>query len=555
MGREYNRRKREQRELDQQPLAHRRLEERAVREGWLSEGKERSRIISRLLGALDDDETETRYLVGIAKTLVYADLGQQRLDFAKQQHADHIYSDALIAAAAERPAAKDGELDLEVYRWFDDSCPCSLPAGDCLKHPRARAAQRPPLGDWRVWLVLAGRGFGKTRTGAEWVKQQVESGKSKRIAMVAPTAADVRDVMLEGESGILAVSSPDFMPVYEPSKRKLTWPNGARAYLYSADEPERLRGPQHDDAWLDELGSWRRPEAFDMLMFGLRLGDDPRACVTTTPKSTKLIKDLIAHPKTIKTGGSTYDNKVHLAANFFENVISSYEGTRLGRQEIYAEVLELTEGVWFKTFNPGTHVTELAEHHVGYPVHLAIDCGTSQHTGAVWFQVRQLTETKFRVTVFADFISSGSFSAKNAVAIKEQNSGLTSVGRLDLVRVDPASKAHTGIGPAAYTEYEKVFGRLLAKWPAHGVVDGLELLEILLEAGCLWIHPRCVNLIESFKNYKRKEVAGVVINYPADNQSPHEDMMDALRGGVRDRFPAGQEPPKALRPMHASRIT
>jgi phage terminase large subunit-like protein len=148
----------------------------------------------------------------------------------------------------------------------------------------ARPNQLPPAGAWRTWLLLAGRGFGKTRTGAEYVRDQVVNQGRRRVALVAPTAGDARDVMVEGESGILAIGLPQERPLYEPSKRRLTWPNGAIATTYSADEPERLRGPQHDAAWCDEIASWRYPEAWDMLMFGLRLGDDPRVVVTTTPE-------------------------------------------------------------------------------------------------------------------------------------------------------------------------------------------------------------------------------------------------------------------------------
>ena len=137
----------------------------------------------------------------------------------------------------------------------------------------ARPAQLPPQGNWRVWLLLAGRGFGKTRTGAEMIRARVAASTARRLGLVAPTAADARNVMVEGESGILTISPPWDRPRYEPSKRRLTWPNGAIATLYSAEEPERLRGPQHDATWCDELGSWRYPEAWDMLMFGLRLGE------------------------------------------------------------------------------------------------------------------------------------------------------------------------------------------------------------------------------------------------------------------------------------------
>ena len=169
---------------------------------------------------------------------------------------------------------------------------------------RARPEQLPPDGSWRVWLLMAGRGFGKTRCGAEWVRAQVKAGR-RRIALVGPPAADARNVMVEGESGILAISPDPERPLYEPSKRRLTWPNGAIATTYSADEPERLRGPQHDAAWCDELGAWRYPEAWDMLMFGMRLGVDPRTVVTTTPRPAKLIRDLVRDPICVVTRGSS----------------------------------------------------------------------------------------------------------------------------------------------------------------------------------------------------------------------------------------------------------
>lgn len=208
----------------------------------------------------------------------------------------------------------------------------------------ARPNQVAPAGDWTSWLVMAGRGFGKTRTGAETVREEQEAGRAGRLALVAPTAADARDVMVEGESGILAISPPWNRPVYEPSKRRVTWPNGAIATLYSADEPERLRGPQHDFAWGDELAAWRYPEAFDQLMFGLRLGTHPRAVFTTTPKPVKLVTDLLKDPNCAVSRGSTYENRANLPAAFFAKIVKKYEGTRLGRQELNAEVLEDIEG-------------------------------------------------------------------------------------------------------------------------------------------------------------------------------------------------------------------
>lgn len=213
----------------------------------------------------------------------------------------------------------------------------------------AREAQvAPPDKNWAHWLILAGRGFGKTRTGAEWVRTLAEGGQAERIALVAPTSADARDVMIEGESGLLSICPPWNRPVYEPSKRKLTWPNGAAATCYSADEPERLRGPQHDAAWCDELCAWRYGDAaWDMLMFGLRLGDRPRTCITTTPKPTDLLKRLMADPKVHVTHGTTYDNLDNLAVTFKDTILTKYEGTRLGRQELDAEILDsVPDALW-----------------------------------------------------------------------------------------------------------------------------------------------------------------------------------------------------------------
>src|SRR5205085_4693215 len=167
------------------------------------------------------------------------------------------------------------------------------------------------------------------------------------IALVGPTFEDARDIMVEGDSGILAVSPPAEGPRYVPSKRRVVWPNGAIAALFSADEPRRLRGPQHDTAWCDELAAWRYPETWDMLMFGLRAGTDPRCVVTTTPRTIRLLRDLLADPKVAVTRGTTYDNRKYLAPAFFSQIVRKYEGTRLGRQELQAEILEdLPGALW-----------------------------------------------------------------------------------------------------------------------------------------------------------------------------------------------------------------
>lgn len=208
----------------------------------------------------------------------------------------------------------------------------------------ARDNQLPPEDEWSVWLILAGRGWGKSRTGAETVKSWVDDGV-KRIALVAETPGDARDVMIEGESGLLNIYSDDEKPNYEPSKRRVTWDNGAIATIYSGANPDQLRGPQHEKAWCDEVASWDYPqETWDNLMMGLRLGDNPQTVVTTTPRPIKLVRDLVESENCHVTKGSTYDNKANLPDAFYKKIINKYEGTRLGKQELYAEILSDAPG-------------------------------------------------------------------------------------------------------------------------------------------------------------------------------------------------------------------
>jgi phage terminase large subunit-like protein len=212
----------------------------------------------------------------------------------------------------------------------------------------ARLNQRIPDGmgeEYRLWFFRAGRGSGKSRAGAEAVRELVESGKARRIALVGPTAADVRDVMVEGESGLLSVFPPDERPQWQPSIRRITFANGAIATSYSADEPERLRGPQHDFAWIDEPASMPRgEETMSNLLLGLRLGNAPWAMLTGTPKPVAWLRALAERPDTVTTTGSTFDNERFLARTFIEDVIGRYGDTRLGRQELLAEWLEDVEG-------------------------------------------------------------------------------------------------------------------------------------------------------------------------------------------------------------------
>ena len=211
----------------------------------------------------------------------------------------------------------------------------------------ARPDQWPPAGDWTTWLLLGGRGAGKTRAGAEWVRAAVEgptplaAGTASRVALVSQSYGDARDVMVEGPSGLIAIAPRDMRPAHEPSRRRVVWPNGAVATYFSSDDPDGLRGPQFDAAWSDEFCKWTYvQETWDMLQFALRLGPRPRQAVTTTPRPIRPLKELLALPTTAVSRASTYANRAHLAPAFFAEVIRRYEGTRLGRQELDAELIE-----------------------------------------------------------------------------------------------------------------------------------------------------------------------------------------------------------------------
>lgn len=209
---------------------------------------------------------------------------------------------------------------------------------------------------------MAGRGFGKTRCGAEWVHEQIRQGR-ERIALVGETKADVRDVMVEGESGILATAGRN-RPLYEPSKRRLTWPNGAIGVCYSGDEPDQLRGPQHDAAWLDELAKYRyAEETWSNLDLGLRLGESPQAVITTTPRPVQIMRELVADELVTVTRGSTYDNLQNLAESFAKRIVERYEGTRLGRQELHAEILDDVVGaLWSREMIDAHRLRETPPH-------------------------------------------------------------------------------------------------------------------------------------------------------------------------------------------------
>lgn len=219
-----------------------------------------------------------------------------------------------------------------------------------------RDSQQAPAGDWRVWLVMAGRGYGKTRLGAEWVRKVAEADPDARIALVGASLHEARSVMVEGESGLLSIGAPWKRPVFESSVRRVVWPNGAQAFLYSAGEPESLRGPQHSHAWCDEIAKWdnssnRAMAMWDNLLMGLRLGEDPRLVATTTPRPVPLVTRIIGDgDDVVVTRGSTFDNARNLPARFVQAMQRNFGGTTLGRQELLGEMIEdLAGALWSRS--------------------------------------------------------------------------------------------------------------------------------------------------------------------------------------------------------------
>ncbi len=232
-------------------------------------------------------------------------------------------------------------------------------------HHWARDEQLAPAGDWTVWLVMAGRGFGKTRAGAEWVRAIAEADGSARFALVGANFAETRMVMVEGESGLLSIAPPKNRPIWEPSLKRLRWSNGAEAYLYSAAEPEGLRGPQHSHSWCDEIAKWSNNSgqalaAWDNLKMGLRLGQAPKIAATTTPRPVALVRALVKDKGVVITRGSTEANVANLPAAFIKVMEADYGGTRLGRQELDGELIEELEGaLWTRAMIEGCRVDHI----------------------------------------------------------------------------------------------------------------------------------------------------------------------------------------------------
>ena len=340
------------------------------------------------------------------------------------------------------------------------------------------AHQLPPEGDWRSWVVMGGRGAGKTRAGAEWVRSVVEgprpvdSGACRRVALVGETYEQARDVMVFGDSGILACSPPDRRPDWVAGTRSLRWPNGAEARVFSASDPEAMRGPQFDAAWCDELAKWRKGrEPWDMLQFALRLGDRPRACVTTTPRAAPVLTELLGRDSTVVTRASTEANRAWLAESFLSEVRTRYAGTRLARQELDGELLEDVEGaLWPAGVIEGARVARPEEmDRVVVAVDPPVTGGKASDACGIVVcgLIRDEEPSKWRAVVLEDASLTGASPARWAAAavaaagrwdadriVAEVNNGGELVETV-IRQVDPAASykaVHASRGKAARAE-------------------------------------------------------------------------------------------------------
>ena len=407
-----------------------------------------------------------------------------------------IWTERGLRSGANWIACADADVQERFLNELDETELLALPY---LFEFWAMDHQLPPEGAWRTWVVLGGRGAGKTRAGAEWVRSMVEGSKPleegacRRMALVGETIEQVREVMIFGDSGILACTPADRKPEWEAGRKRLVWPNGAIATVHTAHDPEGLRGPQFDAAWVDELAKWKRgQETWDQLQFALRLGDDPRVCVTTTPRNAEVLKRLLASPSTVQTHAPTEANAANLASSFLEEVRARYAGTRLGRQELEGVLLADAEGaLWTSEMLEACRTDKVPEVDrivVGLDPAASAGAGADECGIVVVAAVTRGPVQDWRAVVLADCTVQGATPsgwAKAAIAAMEQygadrlvaevNQGGAMVGEV-LRGIDPLvplKTVHAARGKAARAEpvaalYEQ--GRV-----AH--VTGLGALE------------------------------------------------------------------------------
>jgi hypothetical protein len=325
--------------------------------------------------------------------------------------------------------------------------------------------------------------------------------------------------------------------------------------LLSGEEPDRCRGLNIDTLLCDELPHWEHArETFDLAMLALRVGSDPRCMVSTTPRRTDVLIRLLDDPNTARTQETTFSNRLHLAPQFLDEIAALYTGTRFAISELHGELPSQDEGAWFGCFQMSAHVRTSAEYRPYQPVVVGIDAGTSRHTAAIFMQSRRIDKYRVGFTIFGDYLAVDTYSGANAEAILSTLGKLAPLCPVTQAWIDTASSARTSIGPASKGEYETVFGKVLQSAPSWNVCDGLDMITGLLERGDLTIHPRCKHLISALQSYMRARTRGMWLDVPATNQSPAEDLCDALRYGLVGTWPEGRKPQPNLARVPAWKV-
>jgi hypothetical protein len=471
--------------------------------------------------------------------------------------------EALLSAEAD-----DDEIPAEdrlAFDWYGGDCGCpGVKLGDCERHHRARENQRPPDGDWRQWMLCAGRGSGKTKAGAEYVRHIAETNPGARIALVGGTHQDVVTTMIEGPSGVLSVcpdwAVPDYRKTTPPT---LTWPNGSRAVGYSAEQPARLRGPAFSHAWCDELAHWFDAEsAWRQLNFTSRVRSATgiRILITTTPIASPLVRALAEDPLTRLVRFSTYENQAHLAPEYIDYMHTMYDGTDWGEQEVFGRILMVGGHRVFGKFKREKHVSaEAAYHPVRGPVNLTVDAGTSLWTGALWWQLAPGPSGRKRLTILGEYAhdhTAGSYTAECVEAIHRINESHPEWrDRVGKIYLDPHGQARTSGAEASKNAYETKFNdkgdpnRVTAWQGGREIPDSAQVANHMLDLGDVLVHPSCVRLIEAIECQQWKKRRDGSPTDEQDPQRPGTDLCDAFRGATIVAYPGGlQLPPTNLRP-------
>lgn len=370
----------------------------------------------------------------------------------------------------------------------------------------ARPKQLPPSGDWLTWIVRAGRGFGKTRTGAGWVHERAIAYPGRWAALIGKTPADVRDYMLEGPGGILKNVPEKERPLYEPSKRRVSWPNGSWATVYSAEEADQLRGFSGDTAWLDEFAKYPNPrEVWDSLQFGMReiSTDMPRVLITTTPRPLPVLEEIEAKATTRTVTGSSYENRANLAPSWFQDTLAAYEGTRLGRQEIHAEILDDVEGRVYSSFSAKPYPDGNVDASV-------VDTGAELYVGQDFNVNPMASVIAVKVVDECHILDALETSVSNTEQVAAELTRRYPRRRI-IMCPDPSGNARKTSAPVGQTDFtilRRAGFEVRAPHAAPLVVDRENNTNAMLLQGSrrrVRIHPRAQSLIRAMKNLTYKE--------------------------------------------------